>query len=88
MRVVTVLLVAVMSAAGVAGTMPIQLEAVAVASTLEQQPQQPVGPSTQQDEEGLTTAGWANVIWIVLTLVLGVAFVWLAMAGLRSRSRE
>jgi heme/copper-type cytochrome/quinol oxidase subunit 2 len=53
----------------------------------ESQPQQPTAGSPEQDESEITSAGWANIIWIVVVLVLGVAFVWLAMAGLRARTR-
>jgi hypothetical protein len=73
------------------GRVPAAHAMEAGASLLDQQPdsqpQQPV-TSPAEDDGGMTSAGWANVLWIVVILVLAVAFVWLAMAGLRSRTRE
>ena len=51
------------------------------------QPQQP-SSTVPQEDDGMTSAGWANVLWIVIVVVAGAAFVWLAMMSLRSRSRE
>jgi amino acid transporter len=92
MRVAAVLLVLLAFGAGMFGGVTPATQLVAAdASFLQQQPEaqpQPTTPPAQQDDAEITSAGWANILWIVIVLVLAVAFVWLAMVGLRSRTRE
>jgi hypothetical protein len=93
MRVATVLLVLLAFGAGTLGGLTPATQLVAAdASYLQQQPeaqpQQPTTPAAQQDDAEITSAGWANILWIVIVLVLAVAFVGLAMVGLRARTRE
>jgi hypothetical protein len=94
MRFAIALLVTVALGTGTVGPLtPTTPASAAAASVIDQQPeaqpQQPsAAPESQQDDAEITSAGWANILWIVVVLVLGVAFVWLAMAGLRTRTRE
>ena len=90
MRVAIAMLVAVLLGAPLA---PVTVQAASAGGLLEQQqptaqPQQQTAPAAQQDDADITSAGWANILWIVVVLVVGVAFVWLAMVGLRTRTRE
>ena len=56
------------------------------------QPTQPRAPesATTSETQGteMTSAGWANVLWIAVALVLAVVFVGLAMVGMRSKTRQ
>ena len=92
MRCAIALLVTAALGAGTVGPLaPTAVASAAGASVMDQQPEaQPPQPSAapEQDDAEITSAGWANILWILVVLVLGVAFVWLAMAGLRTRTRE
>ena len=60
--------------------------ALSAQSTAREQPA-PTTDASQPDDEGITSAGWGNILFIVIAVVAAVAFVALAMLGLRRSNR-
>ena len=60
--------------------------ALSAQTTAREQPA-PTTDASQPDDEGITSAGWGNILFIVIAVVAGVAFVALAMLGLRGSKR-
>jgi len=45
-------------------------------------------PADTYADEGINAAGWGNILWAAIAIVALVAFVALAMFGLRSTKRS
>ena len=59
------------------------ITAVPEAAALLQQP-----PADTYADEGVNAGGWGNILWVGIAIVALVAFVTLAMVGLRSTKRS